>query len=70
MVRAAVAKHGINWRSWWAESPDGAIPRQWNITNWPTIYVIDAQGIVRHYLTSAQDLDRIIETMLREAERG
>ena len=70
MVRAAVAKHGINWRSWWAESADGAIPRQWQIESWPTMIVIDAQGIIRHRLTSAQDLERVIETLLRETERG
>ena len=69
-VRQVVARLGINWRSWWADGPDGAIPRQWRITGWPTMIVIDAQGIVRHRLGSAQDLDRILETLVREAEQG
>ena len=70
MARAAVAKHGISWRSWWAEVADGTIPKQWQIESWPTMIVIDAHGIVRHRLTSAQYLDRIIETLLRETERS
>ncbi|GEM_PF-4444131 len=70
LVRAAVAKHHLNWRSWWAGGCDGPIPRQWQVTSWPTIYVIDAQGILRHHLTPTQDLDRIIESLLREAEQG
>ncbi|MCI0685159.1 MAG: hypothetical protein L0Y71_23930 [Gemmataceae bacterium] len=68
MVRAAVAKHRINWRSWWAEGPDGIIPQQWDITGWPTLIVIDAHGIIRHRSGSAEGLDHIIETLVREAE--
>ena len=69
-VREAVVKHHLNWRSWFAGGSDGPIPRQWQVTSWPTIFVIDAQGVIRHQLTSAQDLDRIIETLVREAEQG
>lgn len=69
-AREAVARHNLNWRSWWADGPDGAIPRQWQVDRWPTMFLIDAQGIVRHRLTmtSPQELERLIETLVREAE--
>jgi hypothetical protein len=67
-AQAAVAKHRLNWRSWWAGGADGPIPRQWQVASWPTIYVIDARGIIRHQLTNAQNLDRIVENLLRETE--
>lgn len=70
MIRQAVAKHNINWRSWWADGIDGPIPRQWQVSSWPTIFVIDAQGILRHQLTSAENLERIIEALVREAEQS
>ena len=70
MVREVVAKQGLNWRSWWADGTDGAIPRQWNVTSWPAFFVIDAQGIVRHQLTTAADLESIIEALVRETEQN
>jgi hypothetical protein len=68
VARAAVAKHNINWRSWWVGGTDSAIARQWQVSGWPTIYVIDAQGIIRYRLTSVGELERAIESLLREME--
>jgi len=69
MVRAAVAKHNINWRSWWAGSTDSDIARQWQVSGWPTIFVIDAQGMVRYRLTSVGELERAVESLFREMEQ-
>jgi len=66
MVKAAVQRHQINWRSWFAGGPDGEIPRQWNVTSWPTVFVIDANGIVRHRLTSFHGIETIIDGLLAE----
>jgi hypothetical protein len=70
VAQDAVRRHGINWRSWWVGAPDGDIPRAWGVASWPTVFVIDAEGIVRHRLTSFQDLEQIIEPLLRDAERS
>ena len=70
MVREVVAKQKLNWRSWWTEGTDGAIPRQWNVVSWPTFFVIDAQGIVRHQITTGADLEPIIEALVRETEQS
>ncbi len=69
MIRAVVAKQGLNWRSWWADGADGPIPQEWQVTSWPTIFVLDAQGMVRYRLSSAENLERIIEALLREARQ-
>jgi hypothetical protein len=66
-VKEAVARHGINWRSWFTGGPDSDIARQWNVTAWPSVFVIDARGIVRHRLTSFHGIEEIIEPLLREA---
>ena len=67
-VQQAIQRHGLNWRSWFAGGPEGEIPRQWGVTSWPTFFLIDAQGVVRHRATSLHGLDGVIEALVREAE--
>ena len=43
----------ITWRSWCeatnANSP-GPIARQYNVQSWPTVYLIDHEGVIRNKL--------------------
>jgi alkyl hydroperoxide reductase subunit AhpC len=68
VVQEAIRRHGINWRSWFIGGTDGDIPRQWGVSNWPTVFIIDARGVVRHRLTSFENVERLIEPLLREVE--
>ena len=66
-VRQVVAQKGLNWRSWWAGGPEGDIPRRWNVQGYPSLFVIDARGVVRYEnIEPGPDLERAIETLLRE----
>jgi len=43
-----VAQEEIAWRSFWdGGSRHGPIATRWNVTAWPTIYVLDAEGRIR-----------------------
>jgi hypothetical protein len=67
-VRQVVAKRGINWRSWWAGGPEGAIPSEWRINSYPTMIVIDARGVIRHeHIQPGPQLERAVEVLMREA---
>ncbi len=46
-AKAAVEKEGIPWQSIWNGGAIGSFTEAWNIEAWPTIYVIDHQGIIR-----------------------
>ena len=51
-LRELMKKEGITWRSWWdgggsANTP-GPIARQFNVHAWPTLYLLDHRGIIRH----------------------
>jgi hypothetical protein len=35
------------WTHWW-NGHEGGIVEDWNVTYFPTIYVIDAKGVIRH----------------------
>ncbi len=66
-VRRAVKKENITWRSWWdGGSTDGPIANAWNVKGWPTIYVLDAKGVIRHRDIRDKDLDDAIDTLLKE----
>ena len=43
----AADEHGIAYRSW-VDGERGPIVEQWNVSSWPTTYVIDAEGVIRH----------------------
>jgi hypothetical protein len=64
VVQEAIRRHGINWRSWFAGGADGDIPRQWGVTTWPTVFIIDTRGVVRHRLASFENVERLIEPLL------
>jgi hypothetical protein len=66
-VRGVVARQGINWRSWWAGGPDGEIPSSWQVAGYPSLYVIDARGVIRYeHIHPGPDLERAIDALLRE----
>lgn len=43
---AVLKERQITWRNWSDETTSGPISTLWNIRNWPTIYVIDAKGVI------------------------
>jgi hypothetical protein len=51
-----------------ASSPtvNGTIAEQWHIRQWPSIFVIDANGVIRFKDVRGQDLDNAIDGMLRK----
>jgi hypothetical protein len=69
-IRQASAREGITWRSWWAGGIEGAIPQLYQVQRWPTLYLLDARGIIRFSPAPGQTLDDAIELLVREAENG
>ncbi len=72
-LRQAMEKEKITWRSFWDGNTSGPISSRWKIEGWPTLYVIDAKGVIRHkHLGSPGDkvLDDEIEALVKEAGGG
>jgi len=57
----------ITWRSWWDQTIDGPIHTKWNVTVRPTIYLLDADGVIRYKDVMDRELDEAIATLLKEA---
>jgi thiol-disulfide isomerase/thioredoxin len=67
-VKAAMARAGITWRSFWCgeKGTDGDIPSLWNVRGWPTVYVLDHKGVIRAKNVTGTALDRILDKLVAE----
>ena len=70
-VRQAMKKENITWRSWWdGGNTEGPIAKAWNVSGWPTIYVLDAKGVIRHKNVREQEMDKAVDALLKELEEA
>jgi len=74
-LKPTLKEEEITWRSFWngKNGTGGPISMEWNVQGWPTLYVIDHKGIIRHkWLGSPGDkvMDEAIEKLVAEAEKG
>tara|TARA_R110002111_G_scaffold214847_5_gene277696 strand:+ start:755 stop:1087 length:333 start_codon:yes stop_codon:yes gene_type:complete len=63
---------GITWRSFW-DGRDGQqwgpIGKAWHVRSWPTIYVLDAKGVIRFKNVRGEKMDAAVDKLLAEMER-
>jgi hypothetical protein len=74
-LKEVLKKENITWRSFWngKEGTGGPISKQWNVHGWPTLYVLDHKGVIRHKWLGSPGgpvLDAAIEKLVKEAEGG
>ena len=69
-LRPRLKEEKITWRSFWngPKGIGGPISRAWNVTGWPTVYVLDGKGIIRAKGVRGESLDRAIEELMAEME--
>jgi hypothetical protein len=69
-LRDVVGKKQLSWRSWWDGGRNGPIHTAWSIDSWPTLYLIDHKGIIRHAGNpTPSELDQAIHQLVSEAEK-
>ena len=68
--RAAVKEGGITWPNWFdGGTSGGPIANLWHVQGWPTVYVLDAKGVIR-YKGNFVDLDEAADKLLEESGAG
>jgi thiol-disulfide isomerase/thioredoxin len=55
------------WTHWW-NGAEGGIIEDWDVSYFPTIYVLDAQGVIRHRDLRGEELERAVNDLLKELE--
>jgi hypothetical protein len=69
-AKKAVTDEHLTWRSFF-DGNGGPIAGQWQIASFPTVYLIDHKGVVRHiHIGNPGDevLDQEIDQLVKEAE--
>lgn len=70
-LQKVLEKRGVSWRYWWdGGGTEGPISTAWNVQGWPTIYVLDHKGVIRHkgHEELAAKLDELVDALVKEAE--
>src|ERR1700730_1853275 len=67
-LKKVLEEEKITWRSWWngPEGTRGPIAKKWNVHGWPTIYVLDAKGVIRHKNLRGEKLEEALDKLLQE----
>ena len=69
-LKERMTEENITWRSFWngPEGTQGPISKAWNVQGWPTIYVIDRDGVIRHKNVRGEAMDTAVDALLAEAD--
>jgi hypothetical protein len=66
-LKEVLKKEKITWRSFWNKgSTNGPIAKAWNVHAWPTIYVLDAKGVIRSKNVRGEKLDEAVAELIKE----
>ena len=72
-LQDVLKKENITWRSFW-NGPDGTggpISTRWNVSGWPTLFLIDHEGVIRHKWLGGPEgetLDKAIDELVAKAK--
>jgi hypothetical protein len=73
-IKKTIEKEHITWRSFWnGGGTDGPISTLYFVSGWPTLYILDHKGVIRHKFVGfpgEEKFDGAIEELLKEAEAG
>ena len=67
-LRPRLEAEQITWRSFWngTKGTSGPISARWNVTGWPTIYVLDHKGVIRFKNVRGEAMDKAVDQLLEE----
>jgi len=66
-IQAAMTREKITWPFFWdGGNTNGPIAKKYGVQSWPTIYVLDANGVIRYKNVRGAKMDEAVETLLKE----
>ena len=69
-LKSVQMEKGITWRSWWDKGrPGGPIATRWDVHTWPTVIILDRDGVIRFRglrVTRPKLLDETVDSLLKE----
>jgi thiol-disulfide isomerase/thioredoxin len=68
-LKEFLSNEKMPWTHWWNGARAGVI-EDWNIEYFPTIYVIDAKGVIRHKNLREQKLEDAVNELLKDVDQN
>jgi hypothetical protein len=69
VVNSILKKEGITWRQAIDGSTSGPLASKWGIQGWPTIFILDAKGVIRYKDLRDQAMEDAVNTLLKEIQK-
>jgi hypothetical protein len=69
-VKKILAEQGLSWRQAVDGALTGPLATKWNVNGWPTIFVIDAKGVIRYRDVRNEQMEEAVMKLLEEAKGG
>lgn len=66
-LRRSIACGEITWRCWWDGGVEGPITTRWSPEVFPTVYVLDSDGVIRYQNVQGEELDQAVNVLMRES---
>jgi Thioredoxin-like len=70
-LKERMKQEKITWPSFANGDTSGPISTQWRVRGWPTIYILDAKGVIRYQSLGADEdaIDAMLKKLLAELGR-
>lgn len=66
-LKEVLKEQKITWRSWWnGGSTRGPISTAWKVRGWPTVYILDSEGVIRYRGVRGAAMDEAVDALLAE----
>lgn len=67
----AVEREELNWSHFWdGGDTRGPISTKWGVRGWPTIYILDHEGIIRDKNKRGEKMDEVVDQLLAEMKEA
>ena len=67
-LKDILAKNGITWRQAVLGSTGAPLAKKWNVQGWPTIYVLDKEGVIRYRDVRDEEMEKAVLELLSKAK--
>ncbi len=67
-LKPVLQRERITWRSFWNGplGTNGPIANKWKVEAWPSIWIIDHEGVIRYVDPEGDEIDRAIDALVAE----
>ena len=68
-LKEFLEKEPMPWVHWWEGRREGGILNDWNVEFFPTIYILDHKGVIRHKNIRGKAMEEAVEKLLDEMSK-